>query len=63
MSLLDPFKLDGVKYDTAQGVRAAKKKKALMGVVSNKGVRNKLWNLFASKQQKQSAKDELASIM
>lgn len=63
MSLLDPFKLDGVKYKTAQGLRDAKKKKALQGVVANKGVRNKLWNLFASKQQKQAAREELDSIM
>lgn len=63
MSLLNPFKLDGVKYDSAQKLRDAKRLKALKGIQSNKGIRNKLWNMIADKKQKKAAADELASMM
>lgn len=63
MSLLDPFKLDGVKYGTAREVVAAKKKRALKGVVENRGVRNRLWNLISSPKQKQQARSEYEAMM
>lgn len=63
MSLLNPFKLDGVKYESAQKLRDAKRLKALKGIQENRGIRNKMWNLIANKKQKKAAADELAGMM
>lgn len=62
MSILSPYTVDGVRYNTAQEAARARRMKALKGVVENKGIRNRLWNFFASDEQKQQAKKNYESM-
>ncbi len=56
MAFLNPWKVDGVKYTNVQDLQRAKRLKALKKVNENKGIKSKLWNLGASKAQKDQAK-------
>lgn len=62
MSLFSPYTVDGVRYSTAREVQRAKRRKALEGIASNTGIRNRLWNFFAKPSQKKQAADDLASM-
>ena len=52
---MSKFTVDGVRYNTAQEARNARRRKALENVSKNRGVRSRLWNMFASKEQKKQA--------
>jgi hypothetical protein len=56
------FTVDGVRYATAMEAQKARRRKALEGIASNKGMRNKLWNLFARPTAKKEAKEQLESM-
>lgn len=63
MSLFSPYTVDGVRYNTAREAQRAKRLKALKNVNENRGIRSRLWNLFASDEQKAQAKKNYESML
>lgn len=59
---MSKYTVDGVRYNSAREAQQARRRKALENIESNKGIRSKLWNLFASKKKKKQAAANLASM-
>lgn len=56
------YTVDGVRYNTAREAQRARRRKALENIEANRGIRSRLWNLFASRDQKKQAAADLASM-
>lgn len=63
LDFLDPFKVNGVKYKNAADAVRARRQEALKGIVENRGLRNRLWNLIANKKDKKKAADQYQSML
>jgi len=59
---MSKFTVDGVRYGSAREAQRARRKKSLKNIGANRGVRSRLWNMFASKEKKKQAAQELESM-
>lgn len=59
---MSKYTVNGVRYATAREAQRARRRKALENIEANRGIRSKLWNLFARPSQKKQAAADLASM-